>query len=116
MLQLAIILFLITAVFGVINLIAVLKSRKTPKLSVLAHGIIALFALFALISYMVTVSNLSALLISSLIFFGIAALAGFTLLMYDMSNKPIPKLFALFHPFIAAIGLILLLIYFFQLS
>lgn len=114
MLFIAIILFLVAAVFGLINLWAILHDKKTPKLSVLAHGIIAIFALFALVAYIVAAGQLSTLLIIALVLLGIAALGGFTLLTYDMSNKPIPKMFALTHPLVALIGLILLFVYLYQ--
>jgi hypothetical protein len=109
MLIAAIILFIIAGFFGSFILFAILKNKPTPGPVVFVHGIVAVFALFALIAY--AVGHMSVLLIVSIVLLATAALGGFTLLTIDMSKKPIPKLVAILHPFLAAIGFIVLLVY-----
>ena len=65
MLIIAIVLFIIAAVFGLINLIAVLKNRPTPSLAVLAHGSFAFIALLVLIAAIAS-GHKDILLITSL--------------------------------------------------
>lgn len=110
MLIISVILFLIAAVFGLINLSSVLKNRRAPSLAVLAHGSFAVIALFILIAVIAS-GHTSTLLISSLGLFILAALGGFTLLSFDLRNRPIPKMLALGHPIFAIIAIILLILY-----
>src|SRR5437868_3964295 len=51
------------------------------------------------------------MLILSALFFGLAALLGFYLLMYVLQNKETPKAIAFIHGPLAVVGLILLLLY-----
>lgn len=110
MLGVAIILFIIAAIFGLIILTAILKNQSTPKKVVFTHGPIAALALILVIIY-AAMGNADPLLITSIVLFIIAALGGLTLFTIDMRNKPIPKLIAVVHPILAAIALILLIIY-----
>lgn len=104
----AIVLFIIAALFGLVILSAVLRNKKTPKLSVLAHGCFAFIALLVFISAVVG-GHTSTMLLTSLGLFILAALGGFTLLSFDLRNKPIPKAFAIVHPLIAISALVLLI-------
>lgn len=102
MIIVACILLLLAAVFGLINLTSILKDKQAPRLAVMAHGIIAVFALFALAAY--TVVHPDTLLITGDILLVLAALGGFGLLMIDLSGKPIPKKIAMMHPLLAVVG------------
>lgn len=110
LLKIAIALFIIGAIFGLIVLTAVLRNRPTPKPVVLFHG---LFVATALVLVLITVltGQTDKLLVSSLVLFIIAAFGGFTLLFNDLLKKPIPKWLAVLHPLIAATGLIALIVY-----
>ncbi len=113
MLILAIVLFVIAAIFGLFILKAILKDKPTPKFFVYLHGPVAAAAILLVIIYMYT-SGASPLLLTSLTLFILAALGGLTLLTLDLSKKPIPKLLALLHPVIALAGLITLIMYVLQ--
>jgi hypothetical protein len=109
----AIFLFVIAAIFGLINLSAILRDQPTPKLSVLAHGIFAFIALLVLIAAAISHPE-STLLLTSVVLFILAALVGFTLLSFDLRNKPIPKVIAIIHPLVAVSALVLLVIVVFK--
>ena len=113
MITLAIILFIIAAIFGLVILTAILKNQPTPKPFVFLHGPLALIALILIIVYAVA-QGASALLVTSIVLFILAALGGLTLFTIDMTNRPIPKMIAMLHPLIAAAGLIVLIIYVLQ--
>ena len=107
----AIILFIVAAVFGLINLIALLEERPTHNRVVLLHGLIAAAAIVLVLIYMF-LNGFPTPLITSLILFILAALGGLTLVSFDMKKKPVPKLLVVLHPVIAIAGLIVLIIYF----
>lgn len=109
MLGIAIVLFVIAAIFGLIILTAILKDRPTPKSAVFTHGPIAATGLILVLIY--TYYHRDPLLIASVVLFLLAALGGLTLFTIDMSNKPIPKLLAIGHPILAVIALMTLIIY-----
>ncbi len=110
LIQAAIVLFCIAAIFGLVILTAILKNRPTPKLFVLLHGPLAAIAIVLLIIDVVK-GHTEALLIASLVIFIIAALGGFFLYTLDTLKKQIPKPLAILHPLIAVTGLIVLIIY-----
>lgn len=110
LLTIAIALFVIGAIFGLIVLTAVLRDKPTPKPAVVVHGLFVATALvLAIIAYLM--GPHSALLATSIVLFIIAALGGFTLLFHDLMHKIIPKWLAVLHPIIAVIALILLIAY-----
>lgn len=109
MLKFAIVLFILAAVFGLIALLAILKNKPTPKPAVFIHGGLAAFALILLILF--TTGGAGPTPIASLVLFVAAALGGFVLFAMDMQKKPIPKPLAVIHPLVAAIGLILLILF-----
>lgn len=111
MLIIAIILFLTAAIFGAIVVTAVFRNEPTPPLMVLIHGSFAFLGILTLIAGGIAAGFTSWLLLSSLILFILAAIGGFAMLMIDLSKKPIPKLFAVFHPLFAVAALILLVVY-----
>lgn len=114
MLQLAIILFVIAACFGLYVLIHVLTNRPTPKPAVFTHGGFAALALLIVLYSAYAVPN--ALLVTSAVIFVLAALGGLTMFYYDMTNKPIPKVIAIIHPLVAVIALLLLIVYVLTMS
>lgn len=113
MLAAIIVFFVIAAVFGAVVLTAVLRNKSTPKFMVLMHGTFAFIALLMLIAYLAS-GPISPMLITSITLLVLAALGGFTLLTFDLKNKPIPKALALAHPFVAIIGVAILIVYLFM--
>jgi hypothetical protein len=103
MLTAAIVLFVIAALLGAFNLIAVLTNKATSKPVVFAHGAAAAVAL--LIVVFATVKATGASPTTSLILFVLAATGGFVLFAMDMTKRPIPKALAVIHPLVAAAGL-----------
>ena len=110
MLIIAIILFILAAIFGLALLAPILTNKPTPKLAVFVHGLAALTALLV-VSIYIFLGHLDPLLISSGLLFILAALGGLTLFTLDMKEKPIPKIIVALHPLIAFIALLLLVIY-----
>src|SRR4051794_32866008 len=106
----AIIIFLITAVFGAIIVFHILKDRPTPKSIVIIHGPLAAIGLLLLIIYIVIGHN-ETLPIISLILFIIAAGGGYLLYSLDTLKKHLPKSLAIIHPIIAFAGVVVLIIY-----
>lgn len=110
MLGVAIIFFVVAAIFGLIILTAILNDKPTPKSAVFTHGPLAATGLVLLLIYMFY-GHRDPLLITSVVLFIIAALGGLTLFTIDMSNKPIPKALAIAHPIVAVIALVTLIVY-----
>jgi len=109
MLITAIVLFALAAVFGLVALTAILKNKPTPKPAVFIHGGLAAVALLLVIFFVTGSAGPSP--IASLVLFVVAALGGFALFAIDMQKKPVPKFLALVHPVIAAIALVLLIVF-----
>lgn len=109
MLIVSIVIFAIAAIFGLLNLIAILSSKSTSKPVVFTHGILAAIALILLIIFVANSAGNSPVL--SLVLFIIVALVGFYLFARDMTHKPGPKALALIHGIVAVISFILLIIF-----
>jgi len=107
MLILSILLFAVAAVFGLLNLIAVLKSTATNKAIVYTHGVFAATALVLLIVYAMGADAKSVS--TSIILFVIAALGGFLLFARDLMKKAGPKWLAVVHGLIAVTSFVILL-------
>ncbi len=105
--------FIIAAVFGLIMLRTILKNQSRPNYAIIGHGAFALGSLGLLI-FNVATHEFSLLVSISLGLFVLAAIGGFTLLTMDLSKKPIPKAFALGHPFLAIIAIVLLVVAYFK--
>ncbi len=105
----AIVLFVVAAVFGLMNLIPILKNKPAPKPSVFIHGGFAALGLLCVILAVARATGPSP--VDALILFVIAALGGFVLFGIDMQKKPMPKWLAILHPLIAAVGLVLLIVF-----
>ena len=110
MLIFAIILFILTAVFGLQLFLAVFRNEKTPKKFVVFHGSFAFIALLVFVAYIAS-GHYDKLLIISFALFILAAIGGFTMFTFDMNKKPIPKLIAMIHPVFALTALVILIIY-----
>lgn len=110
LLKIAIALFVIGAIFGLIVLTSILRNKTTPKLVVLFHGVFVATGLVAVLIAVLT-GQTDKLVVTGLILFLIAALGGFTLLTIDLLKRPIPKWLAVLHPLIAAAGLVSLIVY-----
>ncbi|MGE5401665.1 MAG: hypothetical protein ACM3S2_14790 [Ignavibacteriales bacterium] len=106
----AIVLFAAGALFGLHILTHVLQNKATPKVSVVVHGLLVAIGLVMVIA--AEVIGGSGRLMTSMIFFIIAALGGFVMVYFDIMKKQVPpKALAILHPILAAIGLVLLIIY-----
>ncbi len=112
MLTYSIILFVLAAVFGLVALTAILKGKPTYKPAVFLHGALAAVALVLVVLY--AAGDSSAAPLASLTAFVVAALGGFAMFAKDMQKKPVPKYLAIVHPLIAAIGLVLLILFVFS--
>jgi hypothetical protein len=105
-----IVLIIISALFGLHILTNILQNKMTPKVSVVIHGILNAIALILVITGAIRIG--ASLLTASMIVLIIAALGGFYLVSIDLGKKQIPpKTFAIVHPIIGVLGLILLIIY-----
>lgn len=113
MLILAVVLFLVAALFGLYILTYILKNNPTPKGAVFTHGPIAATALVLMIIY-AAMGHADTRLITSIVLFILAALGGLTMFVIDMKNKPIPKMIAVIHPIVAVIALLTLISYMLQ--
>ncbi len=105
----AIVLFVVAAIFGLVNLLPILQSKPAPKSSVFIHGGVAALGLLLVILAVAKAVGPSPL--SALVLFVVAALGGFVLFGIDMQKKPVPKWLAVLHPIIAAVGLVLLIVF-----
>lgn len=113
MLITSIIFFAAAAVFGLLNLVAILSNKTTSKPVVYLHGLLAATALVLLIIF--AVNSTAGSPVISLVLFIIVALVGFFLFARDMSKKPGPKPVALIHGIVAVVSFIILLIFAFAL-
>jgi hypothetical protein len=107
MLTVAVILFAIAAIFGLILITKILGSKETPKPVVYLHGLLAAVGLVLLIVYSMSPDSKSVAI--SLILFIIAAIGGFILFGRDLTNKPGPKWLAVVHALAAVTSFIILL-------
>ena len=107
MLTISIILFAVAAVFGLMNLIAILKSTATNKAVVYTHGLVAATGLVLLIVYAMGADAKSVS--TSITLFVIAALGGFLLFARDLMKKAGPKWLAVVHGLIAVASFLILL-------
>jgi hypothetical protein len=108
MLTISVIIFAVAAIFGLLNLIAVLGNKQTSKPIVYTHGILAA-ALILLIIF--TINSTAGSPVVSLVLFIIVALVGFFLFARDISKRTVPKAVALTHGIVAVISFIILLIF-----
>jgi hypothetical protein len=107
-LYLIITLFALGAIVGMYLLALVLQKKETPKLVAFIHGALVVTALILLIYYSGTHTPGP---IESIVVFVIAAVGGLTLIVRDLTGKPLPAWLAIGHGLIAVTGFIFLLVY-----
>src|SRR5512134_3419813 len=105
----AIVAFVLAAGGGLIMLTMLLKDRQPPRIITVVHGLAALTGIGLLVAYIV--NSIGDRPTTSLIIFIIAALGGLTILALDLQKRRIPRGLLVLHPLIAAIGLVLLIIF-----
>jgi hypothetical protein len=112
MIYLAIALFALSALLGLIILIKWLSQKDASRAVVYSHGIVAAVALVLLVVY--AIQNPSAFPKASLILFTIAALGGFYMFFNDLKKKPSPMAVAFIHALLAVGGFVMLLAFVFM--
>ena len=109
MLYLAIFLFAVGAVFGIINASAIIRKQPTPKPVVFLHGLLGASGITILIIYVIQHADRNPMV--SLVLLAIAALGGFILFARDMAKKPGPVALVLIHAFMALAGVVALVLF-----
>ena len=102
----AIVIFGMTAIFGMYRLSLILRNKTTPKGLTIIHGVMAAAALVILLIYSYGPSPGPW---PSIIVFALAAIGGFILNYRDITGKKIPKWLGIAHGLLAVAGFILLL-------
>jgi hypothetical protein len=111
MLYVTIVLFVITAMFGVRILMSVLGNNKAPRGVVYSHGVFAATSLVLLIVYAFqSPANYPKV---SIILFVLAALGGFFMFYHDVKNKQLLKPIPFIHAALAVAGLLALVFFVF---
>lgn len=113
LLNVAVGLLIVGALFGVVILTAILSRKPTPKFAVVMHGLLVVSGVVSAVVYAFD-GHRSPLIIAGLTLLILAAFGGTMLLRCDLSQKPLPKAFALGHPVLALFGIVLLIACFFQ--
>ena len=108
-LLIAILLFILAAIFGLVLITKVFQNSPRPIGAIIAHGLIAAAGL--VLVFICVLRNYEKSPVASFILFLVAALGGFIMFGRDMSKKPIPKGLALIHAGAAAVGLLLLILF-----
>lgn len=111
MIYTAIALFALAAIFGMLLLSYILRSKETPKGLSLMHGVFAVVGLVLLIIY--TTQNRPGP-VESVVLFAIAALGGIIVFARDIMNKKVPKWLAVVHGLVAVSGFVFLLLFAFN--
>ncbi|MDX1837341.1 hypothetical protein DIZ81_05365 [Legionella taurinensis] len=110
MLVLAIIVFVLAALLGLYLASFILTNKNTPKGVALIHGGFALLGVLLLIGY----SLMYDTPVWALVFFVLATMGGVFMVYLDLTGKTIAKVLPLGHGLIAAVGLVLLILYVYQ--
>ncbi len=101
-------LFSLAALLGIILISFVFRSKKAPLGLAFLHGPVAAIALIILIIY--TINN-DRMFVASIVLFALAALSGVFLIVKDLrSDQPLPKGLAIFHGLAAVAGFAVLLV------
>lgn len=111
MITIAIAIFSLAALIGMILLGFVLKGKETPKSLVFTHGPLAAAGIILLIVY---VTKHTPAPVESLTLFVIAATGGFIMVYRDLTGKTIPKWLAVIHGIVAVAGFAFLLLFAFK--
>lgn len=105
----AVLLFGVAAVGGVIMAVMRVSGRELPPLWLaLVHGVLAASGLVALIISVVTVSA-NPVALGALIGFVVAALGGFALFSFHLRKKALPLPLVGIHAFVAVVSFVVLL-------
>ena len=108
MLYIAILLFAIAAIFGLVILKNWLTSAHTSRTVVYAHGAFAAVALVLLV--VLVMRDPTSNLRTGLVLFGVAAIGGFYMFFRDLKGRFSPVWLAVTHALLAVGGLIFLLL------
>ena len=109
MLYASIALFAVSAIFGLTILLKWVGQKSASNAVVYSHGFFAVVALVILILY--SVQNPDSFPKTSLILFGIAALAGLTMFFRNLGGKMGPLPLAFLHAIVAVTSFVLLLLF-----
>jgi len=109
MINLAIVLFALSAVLGMTILVKWLTKKNAPKAVIYSHGLVAATALVLLVLY--ALQNPENFPQTSIVFFVLAALGGFYLFIRDMQKQASPLAIAFVHALLAVTGLVTLLLF-----
>lgn len=109
MLYIAITIFLIVAVFGIIIASAILRNQPTPKPLVYIHGLLGAVALAIVVIYVMQHGDKNPMV--SLVLLIVAALGGFVLFARDMTKKPGPFALVVIHALVAVSGVLGLVLF-----
>jgi hypothetical protein len=109
LIYLAIALFALAAVLGLVILIKWLTSKDASRGVVYSHGLVAAVALIIVLVY--AVKNPANFPRVSLVLFIISALAGFYMFYRDMNKKMSPMALAFTHALVAVAGFVALIIF-----
>lgn len=110
----SVILFVLAAILGIVNLVQVQQEKDTNKGVVFGHGLFAAVALVLLLIHVFTVQMAGTLLTVSAVLFVIAAIGGFVLFARDMQGDQPPKALAWIHGLAAVVAFVLLLVVYFN--
>lgn len=107
MLNVAVILFAVAAVGGLVMATRIFQGRKAPWLLSIGH---ALLGATGLVLVLINVINgAGSLLLAALITLAVAALGGFYLASFHVGGKLPPKAVVIIHALVAVSGFLLLL-------
>lgn len=106
MLFVSLALFILAAVFGLMNFMFVIKKKNPPKAIAYTHGTLALLGIMSII--VIAMAEPHATPYAALILFILAAMGGLTMFVKSQQKKPIPKAIVIIHPLIGLLGIIAL--------
>ena len=109
MLKIAVLLFLLAAIGGLIMAVLNYRKKNIPLILALGHGLLAAAGLVIFIVALISAST-GSLLTISLILFIVAALGGFVLFYFQLRNQLLPSTMVLIHGLVAVSAFVLLLI------
>jgi hypothetical protein len=109
LIYLAIALFALAAVLGLVILVKWLQSKDASRGVVYSHGIVAAAALLIIVVY--AFQNPDNFPRVSLALFVISALVGFYMFFRDLNKKMSPMALAFAHALVAVAGFVSLLVY-----
>jgi hypothetical protein len=109
MINIAIVLFALSAVLGLTILVKWLTKKNASKAVIYSHGLVAAAALVLLILY--AIQNRENFPQTSIVLFVLAALGGFYMFIMDLQKKASPLAIAFIHALLAVTGLVTLLLF-----